>query len=144
MNALQGPFHMQAGQELLEEFLRPGLRIHTRHVGEWVEEVLSLVRLPTREPRANLLPLLPCIQPAVCGLGLLPDSGHLVFVQTGRAVFQFWNGFQTEILHTQCARSSVTVLISINVDRPVCRSGRDVQLCSDDVLLLVMYWLTRY
>ena len=36
----------------------------------------------------------------------------------------------------QCARSSGNVLISINVDRPVCRSGRDVQLCSDDVLLL--------
>ena len=28
------------------------------------------------------------------------------------------------------------MLISINVDWPVCRSGRDVQLCSDDVLLL--------
>ena len=36
----------------------------------------------------------------------------------------------------QCARSSGNVLISINVDWPVCRSGRDVQLCSDDVLLL--------
>ena len=97
--------------------------------------MFSLVRLPTREPWANL-PLLPCIQPAVCGLGLLPDSGHLVFVQTGRAVFQFWNGFQTEILHTQCARSSGNVLISINVDRPVCRSGRDGLLGSDDVLPL--------